>query len=422
MKKKIVYIVIIAVIILSVIAGVAGRNRTRLKKVDVYSVGLEDFRREVSSNGEIRSRDSNRMICTVTGKIRTIHHEEGEFVLAGDLIVSLDTSDMELRRENLISTLESTRIMVRKELLARRSAYMQASTAYEQAERDYLRSEDLRKKEFASEVELQAKRDAFHIAYDNLTSAMQQLRFREGRDPEEGTPDPRTDDQIVEESTEVKQALLNLKSHEADMEDYLFRTSIDGIVTSLPVKEGDAVSPGTLIAAVHNSGSLKVAANIDEVDLSYLSVGQDVKIESDSFIGTELKGTVSYIAPVIQHVGDSRVCFIEVDIPENPDNVARIGASCSIFITVENRAGRPAIPVESYFIEDDGKYVYLLDQDQYDDDRFLVKKQEIETGILGIETVEVTSGLSEGDFIVNSDRTGIVEGDEVERSGDNDQS
>ncbi|MBB6481005.1 efflux RND transporter periplasmic adaptor subunit [Spirochaeta isovalerica] len=422
MKKKIVYIVIIAVIVLSVVAGVVGRNRTRLKKVDVYAVGLEDFRREVSSNGEIRSRESNRLISTVSGKVKSIHHEEGEYVLAGDVVVSLDTSDMELRRENLVSTLESTRIMVRKELLSLRSAYMQASTAYEQAERDYLRSEDLRKKEFASEVELQAKRDAFHIAYDNLTSAMQQLRFREGRDPEEGSPDSRTDDQIVEESSEVKQALLNLRSHESDMEDFIFRASIDGIITALPVEEGDVVSPGMLIASVHNSGALKVAANIDEVDLSYLSVGQDVKIESDSFIGTELKGRVSYIAPIIQKIGDSRVCSIEVDILENPGDVARIGASCSIFITVENRTERPAIPVESYFIEDDGKYVFLLEQDQYDDNRFLVKKQEIETGILGIETVEVTDGLSEGDFIISSDRAGIVEGDEVERSGDNDQS
>jgi len=188
------------------------------------------------------------------------------------------------------------------------------------------------------------------------------------------------------------------------------------------VEEGDVVSPGSLIVSVHNSEALKVAANIDEVDLSYLSVGQEVKIESDSFIGTELEGKVSYIAPVIQKIGDSRVCSIEVDILDNPDKVARIGASCSIFITVENRTDRPSIPVESYFIEDDGKFVFLLEQDQYDDDRFLVKKQEIETGILGIETVEVTSGISEGDFVLNSDRTGIIEGDEVERSKDHDQS
>lgn len=421
MKKKLIYIIVGALIVVSVGAGIIGKNMNRLKKVQVYTVDAEDFRHEVSSNGEIISRDSNRMFSTVSGKVERVIHEAGESVSAGDMIVSLDMSDMELRRENLISTLETTRTMVRKELLSLRSAYMQAVTAYEQAERDYLRSQDLHDKEYASEVELQAKRDAFHIANDSLTSAMQQLRFREGRDPEETVTDSRTDDQIVEDSPEVKQALLNLRSHESDMEDFLFRASIDGIITSLPVNEGDVVSPGTLIASVHNTNALQVSANIDEVDLSYIALGQAVKIESDSFIGKELKGRVTYIAPIIQKIGDSRVCSIKVDILENPDKIARIGASCSIFITVEDRIARPAIPVESYFIEDDSKYVFLLEQDKFDANRFLVKKQEIETGILGIETVEVLSGIEIGQFILNSDRAGIMDGDEVERSDNNDQ-
>lgn len=421
MKKKLIYIIVGALIVVSVGAGIIGKNMNRLKKVQVYTVDAEDFRHEVSSNGEIISRDSNRMFSTVSGKVERVIHEAGESVSAGDMIVSLDMSDMELRRENLISTLETTRTMVRKELLSLRSAYMQAVTAYEQAERDYLRSQDLHDKEYASEVELQAKRDAFHIANDSLTSAMQQLRFREGRDPEETVTDSRTDDQIVEDSPEVKQALLNLRSHESDMEDFLFRASIDGIITSLPVNEGDVVSPGTLIASVHNTNALQVSSNIDEVDLSYIALGQAVKIESDSFIGKELKGRVTYIAPIIQKIGDSRVCSIKVDILENPDKIARIGASCSIFITVEDRIARPAIPVESYFIEDDSKYVFLLEQDKFDANRFLVKKQEIETGILGIETVEVLSGIEIGQFILNSDRAGIMDGDEVERSDNNDQ-
>lgn len=422
MKKKLVYIIIIAVIIVSVAVGIIGRNRNKLKKVDVYTVEAEDFKREVSSNGEILSRDSDQLISTVSGKVIAVHREAGEYVLAGDLIVSLDPEDMEIQKQNLIATLEATRIRVRKELISLRSAYMQAVTAYEQTERDYLRSEDLHKKEFTSDMELQAKRDAFHIAHDSLTSAMQQLRFREGRDPDEAGLDSRTDDQIVEDSSEVQQALLNLKSHRSNMENWEFRASIDGIVTSVNVEEGSVVTPGIMVGSVHNSDALKVAANIDEVDLSYLEVGQDVKIESDSFIGTELKGRVSHIAPIIRKIGDSRVCEIEVDILENPDNVARIGASCSIFITVEDRTDRPAIPVESYFIEENDKFVFLLEPDQYDEDRFVVEKRKIETGILGIDTVEAVSGVAVGDRVLASDRTGIIEGDEVERSEEDDKS
>lgn len=419
MKKKVVYIIIISVIVLFIIIGIISRNRNKLPLVDAYTVETEDFRREVSSNGEIVSKDSDQIVSTVSGKITYIHVETGDMVKEGDLIISLDLDDLELQRQNLLTSLESTRIVVRKELISLRSAYMQAVTGYEQAEREYLRSEDLHKKEFTSDVELQARRDAFHIAHDTLTSAMQQLRFREGRDPDDTEEsDSRTDEQIVEDSPEVKQAILNLRSLETDMGNYSFRSSIAGVVTAVNVEEGGVVTPGALIASVHNAESLEVIANIDEVDLSYIDEDQDVKIESDSFIGTELKGKVTKIAPIIRKIGDSRVCEISVDILDNPEGAAKIGASCSIFITVENKEARPAIPVESYFIEENKKYVFLLVPDEYDERIFTVKKQEIETGILGIETVEALSGINAGDIILNSDRMGVLDGDEVKKSED----
>jgi len=417
MKKKIVYIIIISIIVISIVIGVVGRNMNKLLKVEVYTVETDDFKREVSSNGEISSKDSDLIVSTVSGKITGVHVETGDLVQAGELLLSLDLEDLDLQRQNLLSTVESTRIMVRKELISLRSAYMQAVTGYEQAEREYLRSEDLHKKEFTSDVELQSRRDAYHIAHDTLTSAMQQLRFREGRDPNDTVElDSRSDEQIVEDSPEVKQAILNLKSLESNMGYYSFHSSIDGIVTAVDVVKGGVVSPGAPIASIHNADNLEVIANIDEVDLSYLEKGQNVKIESDSFIGTELEGSVTKIAPIIRKIGDSRVCEIRVAILDNRENMAKIGASCSIFITVENKTARSAIPVESYFIEENKKYVFLLEPDEYDEDIFTAKKQEIETGILGVETVEVVSGITVGDVILNSDHTGIIEGDEVERS------
>jgi len=419
MKKKLVYIIIISVIILSVVVGIISRNRSKLMKVKAYTVETEDFTKEVSSNGEIISKDSVQIVSTVSGKITTIHAETGDEVKSGDVILSLDLDDMDIQRQNLISTLESTRMMVRKELILLRSAYMQAVTGYEQAEREYLRSEDLHKKEFTSDVELQSRRDAFHIAHDTLTSAMQQLRFREGRDPDDSVEfDSRSDDQIVEDSPEVTQAKLNLKSLESDMDNYTFHSTIDGVITSINVEEGGVVSPGAVVASVHNAEQLEVISNIDEVDLSYIIENQEVNIESDSFIGTELKGRVTKIAPIIRKIGDSRVCEIRVDITDNPDSIAKIGASCSIFIVVENKTARPAIPVESYFIEENEKYVFLLKPVEYDEDVFIVEKREIETGILGIETVEIISGIEAGDVILNSDRTGILEDDEVQRMED----
>ena len=81
-----------------------------------------------------------------------------------------------------------------------------------------------------------------------------------------------------------------------------------------------------MLAEIHDETRLVVDALIDEVDLSYIALGQEVKITSDSFIGRELPGRVSRIAPMIKKTNDSRVCEIEVDLLENPDKIAHIGA------------------------------------------------------------------------------------------------
>jgi HlyD family secretion protein len=222
-----------------------------------------------------------------------------------------------------------------------------------------------------------------------------------------------SDDRIVENSAEVQKALSDLESMDANIEDFSFVSPIGGIVTELLIEEGSVVGPGTVAAVIHDLENLEIITFIDEVDLSYLIIGQKARIESDSFIGKELTGTISKIAPIIRKIGDSRVCEIRLDLDADPERIARAGASCSIFITVDEKEAVPAIPVESYFTEDGDKYVFLLEPAETEG-IFTVTRQPVEIGILGIETVEIEKGLIIGDIIALSKTEGLLEGDEVE--------
>lgn len=57
--------------------------------------------------------------------------------------------------------------------------------------------------------------------------------------------------------------------------------------------------------------------------------------------------------------------------------------------------------------------MYLLKEGDYKD-IFTVEKRQIETGILGIESIEITDGLQIGDMIALSDTKIRLEGDKVE--------
>ena len=414
MKKKIIYIIVILLIVTLITVSVISRNRSKPIKVTSHTIAAEDFTREISSNGEIAAKTSARIVSPVSGTVSAIYVETGDKVNKGEILLSLDKKDLALRRKNLIAGLETTRMMIRAELLSLRTAYTQALTGYEQAERDYNRTTELQKIGSASDEELRLKTDSFTIAGKQLTAALQRVNFKEGR----ALNDPRmtesiSDDKIVERSAEVQQALSDLDSLDATIEDFSFISPINGVVTEIIIEEGSVLGPGTTAVIIHDLNNLEIITNIDEVDLSYLQPGQKSRIESDSFIGKELTGTVSKIAPIIKKIGDSRVCEIRLDLDADPEKIARAGASCSIFITVDKKYAVPAIPVEAYFTEDGEKYVYLLKQGEYKD-VFTIVKQQVETGILGIESVEIVEGLHIGDMIAVSNTDGILEGDEVE--------
>lgn len=414
MKKRIIYIIVLLIIAAIITVSIISRNRSRLLKVKYHTVEAEDFTREVSSNGEIAAKTSARIVSSVNGTVSAIYVESGDTVGKGEILLTLDKKDLSLNRKNLLAGLETTRMIIREELLSLRTAYTQALTGYQQAMRNYNRTNELHKIGSASDEELRLKTDSFTIAGEQLNSARQRLNFKEGRALEDTREaDSISDKRIVENSAEVQKALSDLESLDITIADFSFISPIDGVVTEILIEEGSVLGPGTPAVIIHDLDNLEIITFIDEVDLSYLQINQKAKVESDSFIGKELIGTVSKIAPIIKKIGDSRVCEIRLDLDADPEGIARAGASCSIFITVDKKEAVPSIPVEAYFTEDGKKYVHLLQAGDYDD-IFIVAKQQIKTGILGIESIEVEDGIQIGDMIALSDTAILLEGDEVE--------
>ena len=313
---------------------------------------MQDFIHEVSANGDINSKEYTRIYAAVAASVDEVSFEEGDYVEEGSIIIKLDRESLENNLINAENALTNTKMAVRSELLNLRTAYSNALTNYGQIKREWERSSELHKIGSVSDEELRRVKEQLAIAEETLDSSRQKLNFREGRELDDNRSENYlTDTEIVNNSPEVLKAVSDYEISLKNLKYYEIKTKTSGTLTALNVDDNSVVEPGFLMAEIHDENQLIVEAMIDEVDLSYIKVGQDVKITSDSFIGTELYGVVSKIAPIIRKVGDTRVCAIEVDIVANPGNSARIGASASIFISVETRLQQPAVPVEAYFIE-----------------------------------------------------------------------
>ncbi|MBI9105326.1 MAG: efflux RND transporter periplasmic adaptor subunit [Spirochaetales bacterium] len=425
-KKKMLIAAGLVIVAALVTVSIISKNKNSLIEVSPFTVELQDFIREVTANGEITSKKNTKIYAAVEAAVNEVPVEEGQIVQRGQILIILDKESLDNKLINAENAVINSQMAVRAELLNLRTAYSSAHTAKDQAERDFNRTAELHKIGSISDEELRMKEEAFFIASENLDSGRQKLNFREGRPlDDQRTSSFLSDSKIVENSPEVAKALSDLDIAGKNIKYYEIKAESGGTITDLNVDENSVVELGMMLAEIHDETQLVVDALVDEVDLSYIAVGQEVKITSDSFIGKELSGRVSRIAPMIKKINDSRVCEIEVDLLENPDKAARIGASASIYIIVEEKDQSPSIPVEAYFVEKGKKWVFYLEPPEgYDAgsaEFFTARKREIETGILGIENIEVTKGLFGDDLIIEGRIPGVEDGTEVKIIIDEDE-
>jgi multidrug efflux pump subunit AcrA (membrane-fusion protein) len=87
---------------------------------------------------------------------------------------------------------------------------------------------------------------------------------------------------------------------------------------------GKKLSTGDPLIELVNTQSVIVDITVSEQDLKLLKVGAPTYIKLDSFPSTTFRGTVSVISPAGQLVGDNRVFFARIDVP-NPDGDLRSG-------------------------------------------------------------------------------------------------
>ena len=434
MKKRVIVIPLLLIIVAVVAVGAYMFTRKDPRPMVVLdSVTTAHLTKEVIATGEIASTNSTVAAAAVGGRIASVLVAEGDAVYRGSVIARLEDESLRLREQSALYSLEAAQRGVRQELMSLRTAFADATAVLNRATRTYERTEELSEIGSASMDSLRAAEEDLTSARRSYDNARERLNYREDRaldDPRE-TP-ARSDDDVIAGSIEVKQAQANLEGITRELADHQVTARARGTVTELYVVEGDFVGAGLPVARLDDWNALEVTSAVDEVDLGYVELGQPVRIDSDSFINTTLDGSVADMAQVIRREGDKRICDITVGFGD-PGGLARIGASCTIYITVRDLPEALSIPIESYFIEDGKKYVYVpvpraaTDADLESEQKprlfggaatantvaYVLEKREVRIGIIGLGRAEVTGGLELGESVVASGVRELSDGLEV---------
>ncbi|MFV0528169.1 MAG: HlyD family efflux transporter periplasmic adaptor subunit [Lachnospiraceae bacterium] len=155
-------------------------------------------------------------------------------------------------------------------------------------------------------------------------------------------------------------------------------------------------SDNTTVAALTVSPveNMLLTLSVDELDILSLAEGQEVDITFDAIEDETFTGTISKIADSATSTGGSSKYEVEVTVAKQDSMKAGMNASATIIIDeVENVV---TIPVSALQERGDSVYVYTGTEGE---DSTLTGETEVETGLSDGTTVEITSGLVEGDTV-----------------------
>jgi RND family efflux transporter MFP subunit len=216
-------------------------------------------------------------------------------------------------------------------------------------------------------------------------------------------------DQIVTQR-EVARSGLNQAAAALDMArtqlSYAEITApISGYVSNLDYEPGDLSAPQKPFATIHQTQTIKVAINVTEYDLGYISRGQRAEIRVSTYPNDTFEGQVTSVSPVIDPM--TRTARIEIVAP-NADMRLKPGMFARIdIITKENDSA-----LTIYKVSASKQTVLKSMGDNLRNDMvvetyscFIVRdgialEVPIEVGLESKTKYEVTWGLEPGDLVV----------------------
>lgn len=216
-----------------------------------------------------------------------------------------------------------------------------------------------------------------------------------------GGTDP-LDIRAQEISVAQKQYALN-DAYE-QLADYTIKAPFDGVVADVSLKKGDEASSATSIATLI-TGNQIAEISLNEVDISNIKVEQKAILTFDAMEDFSITGQIAEVSAIGE--SNSNVVSYKVKIAfDTQDERIRSGMSVGASIIIDSRQDIIVVPSSAVKTKNNIKYVEVPDENVSvsDSSGTLLskppKQQQVETGLSDDSSIEIISGLNEGDLII----------------------
>jgi HlyD family secretion protein len=198
----------------------------------------------------------------------------------------------------------------------------------------------------------------------------------------------------------VEQLQNETAALESKVRDGRIAAPIDGTLYSLPVKAGDYVKVGDLLAEMADLHKVRVRAFIDEPELGLLEPNQPVKITWDALPNQSWTGKTEVIPKQVvarqtRSVGEL-LCSVNNDKLQLLPNI-----NVNVRINSKERLNVLSVPRGAVETEAGRRYVFVIKDNQLGVGvgKATLEKREVHVGIADATNYEIVSGLQEGETV-----------------------
>jgi RND family efflux transporter MFP subunit len=198
---------------------------------------------------------------------------------------------------------------------------------------------------------------------------------------------------IAAEQAQVRQAQASVDLINDQLADMILTTPHEGVVTAVNGEVGEIASMTEPFFTIIIPSGFEIKANISEVEIAKLKVGDSVDITFDA-LGSEEKftGDIGEIDPA-ETVISGVIYYKVTTLFAGDGEVVKPGMTANLDILTAKKENVLKIPFQALKERDGSKYVQTVVDNK-------VKEIPVETGLKGDSDYEITKGLSEGQEVV----------------------
>ncbi len=377
------WLVIIGLIIAVVVLAAFVSLHHSQVAIRVGQVERQTITASIATNGKIEAVNNFQAYAPMPTTVKKIFVQQGDWVKPGQMLLRLDDADARLQAARAEAQLKGAEADLKavqgggtqEEILTTRNALVKAQADRDAAQRNLQAMQKLLQTGSASQAEVDTAKNRLHVAEAEVHLLQQKLKDRYSQQ------------EIGHVEAQQAEAKASLQAAQEVLKNTNVAAPREGMVYSLPVREGAFVNTGDLLVQVADLHKVRVRAFIDEPEIGRLREGQTVEVTWDALPGRVWQGTLETLPTTVVQRGTRMVGEVTCVIT-NQDLKLLPNTNVSVAVVTARRENVLTIPREAIHQDAAGQYVFQVVNGA-------LRRRNVTTSVSNLTRVEVTSGLSD---------------------------